>query len=363
MEDNKLIIGITQGDINSISYEVILKTLLESKVYEPNAVVIYGSAKVAAYHKKALDINQLSINVINSVEEAEWGAVNLINCTDDDVKVEFGKSTPIAGKASFQALEAATVDMKAGLIDVLVTGPINKKNIQSSTFQFPGHTEYLEQVFGNGDKALMLMVSDVLRVAVATGHIALSEVPSALSVPLLVEKINLLDQSLKKDFGVIKPRIAVLALNPHAGEEGLLGREEIEIIAPAIQKAQDQGCYCFGPIAADGFFGADYFDRYDAILAMYHDQGLIPFKALCRDEGVNFTAGLPIVRTSPAHGTAYALAGNNEASESSFRSALYLACDVYRNRVRYFENNKNPLKKQHIVHSGDLSDLPVQDEE
>ncbi|MDD4640361.1 MAG: 4-hydroxythreonine-4-phosphate dehydrogenase PdxA [Bacteroidales bacterium] len=363
MESKKLKIGISQGDINSISYEVILKTLSEPKVYEPHAVILYGSAKVAAYYKKALNINQLNINVVNSAREAEFGAINLINCTDDDVKVEFGKSTPIAGKASFQALEAATADMKAGLIDVLVTGPINKKNIQSSSFQFPGHTEYLEQVFGEGDKALMLMVSDIMRVAVVTGHIALSEVSTALSVPLLLQKIKSLDQSLQKDFGISKPRIAVLALNPHAGEEGLLGREEIEIIAPAIQKAQDQGYYCFGPIAADGFFGADYFSQYDAILAMYHDQGLIPFKALCRDEGVNFSAGLPIVRTSPAHGTAYALTGNNEASESSFRAALYLACDIFKNRVRYFENNSNPLKKQHIVHSGDLSDLPVQDEE
>lgn len=363
MENNKLIIGITQGDINSISYEVILKTLLEPKVYEPNTVVIYGSAKVAAYHKKALDINQLSINVINSAHEAEWGSVNLINCTDDDVKVEFGKSTPIAGKASFQALEAAAADMKAGLIDVLVTGPINKKNIQSSTFQFPGHTEYLEQVFGNGDKALMLMVSDILRVAVATGHIALSEVPSALSVPLLLQKIKLLDQSLKKDFGVTKPRIAVLSLNPHAGEEGLLGREEIEVISPAIQKAQDQGYCCFGPIAADGFFSTDYFSQYDAILAMYHDQGLIPFKTLSMDAGVNFTAGLPIVRTSPDHGTAYNIAGKNQASAESFRQAIYMGMDILKNRRFYDEARKNPLKKMFFDRGKDDEKLDLTKEE
>lgn len=363
MENKKLKIGITQGDINSISYEVILKTLLDPQVYEPNAVVLYGSAKVAAYHKKVLNINQLNMTVVDSAREAAYDSLSLVNCTDEDVKVELGKSTATAGKASFQALEAAVRDLKAGLLDVLVTGPINKKNIQSSSFQFPGHTEYLEQVFGSGESGLMLMVSDLMRVAVATGHIALFEVPSAITVPLLLQKIKLLDQSLKRDFGITKPRIAVLALNPHAGEEGLLGKEEVEIIAPAIQKAQEHGYYCFGPIAADGFFGADYFGHYDAILAMYHDQGLIPFKALCRDNGVNFTAGLPVVRTSPAHGTAYALAGNNQASESSFRAALYLACDIFKNRNVFQEINKNPLKKQHIVHSGDLSDLTVQEEE
>lgn len=362
MENQKLKIGITQGDINSISYEVILKTLMEPKVYEPHTVVLYGSAKVAAYHKKALNIDQLNFNIIRTAQEATDKGVNLINCTDEDVKVELGKSTSMAGKASLQALEAAVNDLKSGLIDVLLTGPINKKNIQSSSFQFPGHTEYLEQSLGDGATSLMIMVSETMRVAVATGHLALSEVAATLSVPLLLKKLKVLDQSLKKDFGLTKPRIAVLGLNPHAGDEGLLGSEEIDIIAPAIQKAQEQGLYCFGPIAADGFFGSDYFSNYDAILAMYHDQGLIPFKTLCRDEGVNFTAGLPIVRTSPAHGTAYSLAGNNTASESSFRAALYLACDIYKNRAFYKESNSNPLKKQHVVHSGDLSDLPDQEE-
>jgi len=362
MESPKIRVGISQGDINGIGYEVILKTLSDNRVYENQAVVIYGSAKVAAYHKKALDLNTVNLSIIGSAREAVVGRISIVNCTDDEVKVELSQSTPIAGKASFQALERACQELKDGLIDVLVTAPINKKNIQSESFTFPGHTEYLESVFGEGKPALMIMVSPIMRVAVATGHIPLSQVPAALDVPSLVTKIRILNKSLIKDFNIIKPRIAVLGLNPHAGDEGLIGHEDQEIIAEAVRKAQEQHVCCFGPIPADGFFGSGDFKKYDGILAMYHDQGLIPFKALSMESGVNFTAGLPVVRTSPAHGTAYSIAGQNVASEESFREAFYLACDVFNNRNGYAEMTSNPLRKQHIVQTGELSDLKMPDD-
>ena len=359
MESPKIRVGISQGDINGVGYEVILKTLSDNRVYENQAVVIYGSAKVAAYHKKALDLNGVNLSIVGSAREAQVGKISIVNCTDDEVKVELSQSTPIAGKASFQALERACQDLKDGLIDVLVTAPINKKNIQSENFTFPGHTEYLESVFGDGKPALMIMVSPIMKVAVATGHIPLSQVPAALDVPSLVTKIRMLNKSLIKDFNIIKPRIAVLGLNPHAGDEGLIGKEDQEIIAEAVRKAQDQHVCCFGPIPADGFFGSGDFKKYDGILAMYHDQGLIPFKALSMESGVNYTAGLPIVRTSPAHGTAYSIAGQNVASEESFREAFYMACDIFMNRNGYAEMTSNPLRKQHIVQSGELSDLKM----
>lgn len=359
MEENRIRVGITQGDINGIGYEVILKTLLDNRIYENQAVIIYGSAKVAAYHKKALDLNSINLTIVNSARDAAFGRVSIVNCTDDEVKVELSQSTPIAGKASFQALERATQEMKNGLIDVLITAPINKSNIQSENFHFPGHTEYLESVFGESKSALMIMVSSIMRVAVATGHIPLSEVPAAIDVQSLVHKLKSLNKSLIRDFNINKPRLAVLGLNPHAGDDGLIGKEDKEIIAEAVLKAQEQHICCFGPIPADGFFGSGDFKKYDGILAMYHDQGLIPFKALSMEGGVNFTAGLPIVRTSPAHGTAYSIAGQNIASEESFREAYYMACDIFKNRINYADITKNPLRKQFVVQSGDLSDLPM----
>jgi len=362
MEDKKIRVGITQGDINGIGYEVILKTLSDPRIYENQTVVIYGSSKVAAYHKKALDLNTVNLTTVNSAHEAAFGKISIVNCTDDEVKVELSHSTPIAGKASFQALERASQELKEGLIDVLITAPINKNNIQSEEFHFPGHTEYLESVFGDGKSALMLMVSPMMRVAVATGHIPISEVPAAINVQSLVQTLRTLNRSLMRDFNINKPRIAVLGLNPHGGDDGLIGKEDKEIIKEAVLKAQEQRVCCFGPIPADGFFGSGDFRNYDGILAMYHDQGLIPFKALSMESGVNFTAGLPIVRTSPAHGTAYSIAGQNVASEESFREAYYMACDIFKNRLNYAEISKNPLHKQFIVQSGDLSDL-IQPEE
>lgn len=362
MDDSKIRVGVTQGDINGIGYEVILKTFSNTQVYEDQAVVLYGSSKVAAYHKKVLDLNGISINTINSADEAPVGKISLINCTDEEVKVELGQSTPIAGKASFQALEKAVSDLKDGLIDVLVTAPINKSNIQSSDFTFPGHTEYLESSLGEGKKALMIMAAENLRVAVATGHIPLADVSASIDVQGLVQLLKLFNRSLMIDFGIQKPRIAVLGLNPHAGDKGVIGKEDQSIVTEAVQKAQEQQVCCFGPIPADGLFGSGEYCNYDGILAMYHDQGLIPFKVLSMGRGVNFTAGLPYVRTSPAHGTAYALAGQNLASETSFREAYYMACDVFNNRREHARLTKNPLRKQSVVQSGDLSDLITGDE-
>ncbi|MBN2680927.1 MAG: 4-hydroxythreonine-4-phosphate dehydrogenase PdxA [Bacteroidales bacterium] len=341
---NIIRVGITQGDINGIGYEVIIKTLQDPRVTENSTPIVYGSPKVASYHRKALNINNFNFNSINSAEEASPKRANIINCLDDEIRVELGKSTEIAGEASFKTLELALDDMINGKIDVLVTAPINKKNIQTEKFQFPGHTEYLTQKMGSSE-SLMLLVSDVLKVGVVTGHIAVSKISSSLTVQKIMSKLKILNQSLKEDFAIRKPRIAILGLNPHCGDEGVIGMEEIETIIPAIEQANKENILAFGPYPADGFFGNGNFKAFDAVLAMYHDQGLAPFKALVFDRGVNYTAGLPMVRTSPAHGTAYELAGKNEASEESFRNAYFLACDIFANRQEYYRLNKNPLQK------------------
>lgn len=278
--------------------------------------------------------------------------------------MELSKSTPVAGESAFKALEAAVTDMKRGVVDVLLTAPINKHNIQNEDFHFPGHTEYLEKCFGGLDKkALMILMKDDLRVALVTGHIPLSQVASSINVGDIVNKLRIFNQSLKQDFGIVKPRIAVLSLNPHAGDAGLLGTEEETIIIPAMQEAEKKGVMSFGPYAADGFFGSQMYDKFDGVLAMYHDQGLAPFKTLAMDDGVNYTAGLPIVRTSPAHGTAYDIAGQNVASEESFRQALYAALDIFRNRLRYQEATANPLRKQYFDRGGDNEKLDLTKED
>jgi 4-hydroxythreonine-4-phosphate dehydrogenase len=344
MEANKIIIGITHGDINGIGYEVILKTMAEPRMLETFIPVIYGSSKVAAFHRKNIDLQGLNLNVVNSIEEINHKRVNIINCVDDEIKVEIGTSTVEAGKAAFDALERATEDLKKGALHAIVTAPINKKNIQSSDFKFPGHTEYLEKKFGGDTPALMMLMNDVMRVAVVTGHIPVNEVSKQLTVKLILEKLTVFNESLKKDFSIGRPRIAVLALNPHAGDEGVIGDEEQLVIIPAMKTAQEKGIVCVGPYSADGFFGSGTFSKFDGVLAMYHDQGLIPFKTVSMDTGVNYTAGLTIIRTSPDHGTAYDIAGQNLASEESFRQALYMAYDIYNNRVWNKEIAANPLK-------------------
>jgi 4-hydroxythreonine-4-phosphate dehydrogenase len=339
---DKLKIGISHGDVNGISYEVIIKTLMDSRINEICTPIIYGSPKVAAYHKKALDIEDFTPTGISSPEEARGNKCYIINCVDENIRVELGKSTESAGLDSFKALKAATDALESGTIDALVTGPVNKQNIQHSEFSYSGHTEYLQARF-KVDEVMMLMVSELLKVGLVAGHVPISVLSSMITRELVVEKLKILARSLLVDFGIRNPRIAVLGLNPHAGDDGLLGSEEQKVITPAIDQAKKLGITALGPYAADGFFGAGRFSRFDAVLAMYHDQGLAPFKSLSMDSGVNFTAGLPVVRTSPAHGTAYELAGKNEASATSFRNAIYLAIDVARNRELYKEISSDPL--------------------
>jgi 4-hydroxythreonine-4-phosphate dehydrogenase len=341
--DDRIKVGITQGDINGIGYEIIIKTLSNPRILELCTPIVYGSSKVASYHRKTLDIPEFNLNLVKSAEFAVHKRANIINVYDKEVKIDLGLSTETAGQLSLLALEAAVEDLKHKNIDVLVTAPINKKNVQSQNFNFLVHTEYLAKKFEVPDH-LMLMVSNNIRIGVITGHVPLKDVSALITEKLIVSKAKILSESLTKDFGIRRPRIAVLGLNPHAGDSGVLGTEEQNIIIPAINKAKEEGIFVFGPYAADGFFGSSSFTHFDAVLAMYHDQGLIPFKSLTFDTGVNYTAGLPIVRTSPAHGTAYDLAGKNQASPDSFREALYLALDIYRNRKMHSGLTANPLK-------------------
>lgn len=347
MEDNRKIrVGITHGDINGVGYEVILKSFSDPVMLELCTPIVYGSPKVATYHRKALDL-QTNFSIINRAEDAQDMKLNILTCTEDELKVELTKATPEAGKAALDALERALQDYRDGGIDVLVTAPINKHTIQSDAFRFPGHTEYIEERVGDNKKALMILLKDDFRVALVTGHIPVKDIASSLTKERIMEKLAIFHRSLKQDFGIDNPRIAVFSLNPHAGDHGVIGTEESEIIIPAIQEMVAKGVQCFGPYPADGFMGSGNYSHFDGILAMYHDQGLAPFKALAMDEGVNFTAGLPIVRTSPAHGTAYDIAGKGVASENSFRQAVYLALDVYRNRLVDKEIHARPLRKQY----------------
>ncbi len=351
MEQHKLRIGITHGDINGIGYEVIIKTLSDSRLLECCTPIVYGSPKVAAYHRKALDVELFSFNQIAHAKDANSKRVNIINCVDEEIRVELGKSTQEAGEASLLALQAAVKDLKSGDIDVVVTAPINKENIQSENFKFPGHTEYFANEFATKNY-MMLMVSDLLKVGVVTGHIPVSQVPQTLTKEKILSNIRILHKTLLEDFSIRKPRIAVLGLNPHAGDHGVIGLEDQDIIKPAIKQATEEGIIAMGPLPADGFFGSGDFKKFDAILAMYHDQGLIPFKVLSFESGVNFTAGLPIIRTSPGHGTAFAIAGTGVALEDSFRNAIYLAIDVFENRKQFKELSKNPLKHHEIDRTG-----------
>ncbi len=341
-QDKPIIIGISHGDVNGISYEVIIKTLADARILELFTPVVYGSSKVASYFKKTLAVHDFNFHVVRSVDQALPGKANLVNIFSDEIKIELGQNTAIAGQAALQSLEAATNDYANGHLDALVTAPINKKNIQSKEFDFPGHTEYLTRKFG-AEESLMLMVSNTTRIGVITGHIPLREVPGMITEAEILKKARILNHSLEHDFGIRKPRIAILGLNPHAGDKGVIGLEEQEVIIPAIRKAFDAGMLVFGPYPADGFFGSSAYRNFDGILTMYHDQGLIPFKTLAFKSGVNFTAGLPVVRTSPAHGTAFDIAGRNMASADAFREAIYMAVDVVRNRRMNDALLENPL--------------------
>ncbi|MCR5050601.1 MAG: 4-hydroxythreonine-4-phosphate dehydrogenase PdxA [Paludibacteraceae bacterium] len=332
----KPIIAITAGDTNGVGYEVIIKALLESHIFEICRPVIYGNAVVAKHHIQTLDEDHRNIqwNSIDDASQAKDGRLNMITCYSDNLPVQFGVSTPEANKAAKASLERACRDLKEGKVHALLTSPLNKEALKG------GHTEYLDSQFEG--HSLMMLVSGSLRVALVCNHVAIADIPSQITEENIINKLTLLNDSLKRDFGLEKPRIAVLALNPHAGDAGLLGKEEQEIIVPAIAKANADGLWAFGPYASDGFFGSGHYTHFDAVLAMYHDQGLAPFKTLDMS-GVNYTAGLNIVRTSPDHGTGYDIAGKNQADASSMRNALYMALDVLRARAEYDKLRANPL--------------------
>ena len=337
--NRKLIVGITQGDGNGIGYEVIIKSLADARILDSFTPVIYGSSKIFGFYKKQIhNIEQMDTNVISSAKDVHHKRVNIVNCLPDNVFVEPGQATPESAKSAIRSLQCAVEDLKQGYIDVLVTAPINKRAMVDEGFGYTGHTEYLEKEFGV-DEVAMIMVSDQLRIGVVTGHIPLKDVATSITQEKIVSKLRLMNESLKRDFGIIRPRIAVLGLNPHCGDGGLLGHEEQNIILPAVRQANDEGILAFGPYSPDGYFGLGNYGRFDGTLAMYHDQGLAPFKAIAFETGVNFTAGLPIIRTSPDHGTAYEMAGRDEADPRSMMSAIYTAIDIYKHRAEYDEMN------------------------
>lgn len=336
-------IGFTHGDVNGIGYEIIIKTLADDRIMEMITPVVFGHSKVASYHRKTLPLKDFNFNLIKRVDMANPRRANIYNITEREVKLDVGAMTPTGGELAYHSLKVAVESLDHHEIDAIVTAPINKKNIQSKDFNFPGHTEFFASRYGVNN-FLMLMISGPLRIGVITGHIPISRVSESITQELVLSKIRIMHQSLLQDFGIRKPKIAVLGLNPHAGDNGLIGNEEKKVIAPAIQQAFEDKILAYGPYPADGFFGSANYKTFDGILAMYHDQGMLPFKALAFESGVNFTAGLPIVRTSPAHGTAYEIAGKNLADESSMRAAVYLACDIVRNRSDYKEMSANPLE-------------------
>ncbi len=344
----KIIIGITQGDTNGVGYEVIIKALSDSRINELCTPVIYGSSKLLGVYKKlCAGIENFNVHVTQSPADLHFKMVNLIPCVSEEFNANPGQVTEEGARAALQALQRATKDLKEGLIQAVVTAPFNKNTVNKEGFSFPGHTEYFAKEFGCQD-SLMLLCSHDIRVGVVTGHIPLSRISAELTQSGILRKIKLMEQTLQMDFTIRKPKIAVLGLNPHAGDDGLLGEEEKLIIEPAIQEANQAGILAFGPYPADGFFAAAEYRRFDAVLAMYHDQGLIPFKTMAFQSGVNFTGGLPVIRTSPDHGTAFGIAGKDKASPESMLSALYLACDIYKARQRNLSLLENPLKPSRV---------------
>ncbi len=342
--NSKIVIGITQGDSNGVGYEVIIKSLSDSRIFDTGIPVIYGSSKIFGFYKKLMpDSENIPTNIISKAEEAHPKRVNIINCVPDSFMAEPGRSTEEGAKAAIMSLEAASADLKKGVIDVLVTAPFNKSNVTKEGFSFPGHTEFLTKEF-NAEDSLMFMISDNIRVGLVTNHVPIAQVASLISKERIVKKLGMMCESLRKDFAVDRPKIAVLSLNPHNGDGGLLGKEEENIIKPAVREMSEKGELVFGPFPPDGFFASDYKNRFDAVLAMYHDQGLIPFKSLSIESGVNYTAGINIIRTSPDHGTAYDLAGKDKADHLSMLASIYTACDIYKNRKNYDLLRANPLK-------------------
>ncbi len=362
MSEAKIKVGITHGDINGIGYEVIIKSLLDPRMCELCTPVIYGSVKAAGFYRRQVEgAENFNFNVVAKASDANPKRVNLIDCMPGELRLEPGRLTVEAGKASIAALKAATTDLKAGSIDVVVTAPISKENIREAGFDFTGHTEFFAAQFGG--EPLMMMCSDQLKVGLVTIHIPLEEVSRSVTEEKIISSLRGLHDSLIRNFSVHEPKIAVLALNPHAGDGGVIGIEERETVTPAIRTVSSEGILAFGPFPADGFFASGGYTKYDAVLAMYHDQGLVPFKTLSSD-GVNFTSGLPIVRTSPAHGVGFDIVGQNKADEQAMRNAIYMAMDILRNREMYEEISADPLQKFRREGGADVSvdDLPQAEE-
>ena len=341
----KLKVGISIGDINGIGLEVILKTLTNRGISNLCIPVIYGSSKIVSYHKNIVGIEEFQFQSLRTAEKVHSDKVNIINCWQENVNITLGKVTETGGQYALMSLKRSVEDLQRGLIDCVVTAPINKKSMELAKFPYPGHTEYLLDEFNSKD-CLMFMVSDDLKIGLVTNHEPVGKVASLITKERILRKLRMMNTTLKMDFGIEKPTIAILGLNPHAGDEGVIGSEEETIIRPAIIEAKKKGVLAFGPFAADSFFGTTNYKKYDAVLAMYHDQGLIPFKALTFGNGVNFTAGLPIVRTSPDHGTGFDIVGQNLADPSSFRQAIFHAIDIHRNRVAYKAMHENPVVKR-----------------
>lgn len=341
----KIKLGITIGDVNGIGLEVILKTINDERILKHVSPIIYGSTKIVSYHKNIIGLNDLSVKSVEEAKHAYKDRISVVNCWDDNVNVELGKATEVGGKFAKIAIERAVADLTNSDIDVLVTGPINKEAMHLAGFEYIGHTEMLTEASGK-KQSLMFMVSDNIRVGLVTNHSELKKVSEEVTKDRILQKLAIMNDSLIKDFGIIKPRIAIMGLNPHAGDGGTIGKEDEEIVRPAVLEAKKNGMMVFGPYPADGFFGSSQYTKFDAILAMYHDQGLIPFKSMTFGTGVNFTAGLDCIRTSPDHGTAYDIVGQGIADPQSFRNAVYAAIDIYRSRADHADMNSNKLKKK-----------------
>ncbi len=338
------VIGISVGDLNGIGIELIIKTFADSRITEFCTPIVFGSNKVINFYRKSMPELNINYNNIKEINKANPKQLNIYSAWEEEVEITPGQANSTGGKYGVLSLQAAVKALKANEIDALVTAPLNKHTMQSGEFNFTGHTPYLKDAF-KADDVVMLMVAENMKVALLTEHVAIGEVAQNISKEQIIKKINLLKNSLKKDFGIDKPKIAVLGLNPHAGDEGLVGKEEKEIIRPAVLEAKKNDCIVLGPYSADAFFARGSHEKFDAVLAMYHDQGLIPFKSLALGEGTNFTAGLSVIRTSPDHGTAFDIAGKNLADEASFRQAIYTAIDIYETRMGYAERTRNPLRK------------------
>ena len=341
---DKVKVGITLGDINGIGLEVTLKALSDERILNQCTPIIYGNTKIVAYHKKVIGQHDLNFQSTGDANNVNQYKINVVNCWQDDVNIQLGQLTVEGGKYAYIALDRAVRDLKEGVIDVLVTAPINKKAMHLADFPHLGHTEYLGAQF-DAPSTLMLMVDDHYKVALVTTHVPLREVPDLITKERVSEKLNILLHTLQRDFDIQKPHVAILGLNPHAGDDGTMGMEEDEVLIPLIKEMKDAGHHVSGPYSADGFFGSQSQDKFDAVLAMYHDQGLIPFKSKAFHSGVNVTAGLPVVRTSPDHGTAYEIAGKSIADPTSMRNSIYLAIDIYRNRKEYDMDRENVMRK------------------